>query len=345
MTKEHMPTAGSEFKAGVVNEKAYLFKFNLTYEYDPPNWATKASMPTSRDYFALASYQNKLYCIGGRHSSGLSAANEVYEPKTDSWANKAAMPTARSGMEGVLVDGKIYVISGVVKDPKYPNIEGLYVPTKVNEVYDIATDTWSTAAPIPQAASYYASAAVGTKIYIIKGTTQIYDTQTDTWSNGTAPPASLEMTGCATVSGLDSQRIYVLGGRVYLEEDYLQIYDAETDTWSYGTPLPTARFGLATAVLNNKIYAIGGMKGSFYNVIRLDVIEVYDPLKDASAPPLPTQTPKPTSVPPAAQPVGGSLEITIVAVAIAVFAVEVCLGYMIYKRKRNQKAGTEMGRQ
>jgi N-acetylneuraminic acid mutarotase len=36
-------------------------------EYDPATdtWTTKASMPTPRDYFAIAAYQNKVYCIGG----------------------------------------------------------------------------------------------------------------------------------------------------------------------------------------------------------------------------------------------------------------------------------------
>ena len=41
-------------------------------EYDPATntWSYKALMPTQRDSFAIAVYQNKIYCIGG--STGFS---------------------------------------------------------------------------------------------------------------------------------------------------------------------------------------------------------------------------------------------------------------------------------
>lgn len=88
VTKEPMPTVGAYFKAGVVNDKMYLFKSNLTYEYDLYNWTTKTPMPTPRGSFALVTYQNKIYCIGGKTNSAPSSTNEVYDPSSNSWESK-----------------------------------------------------------------------------------------------------------------------------------------------------------------------------------------------------------------------------------------------------------------
>ena len=40
---------------------------NATEAYNPgtDTWTLKAPMPTSRDGFGIAVYQNKIYCIGG----------------------------------------------------------------------------------------------------------------------------------------------------------------------------------------------------------------------------------------------------------------------------------------
>jgi hypothetical protein len=46
----------------------YLTKYVSTNEmYDPVSdtWVTLESMPTPRAYFAIAAYDNKIYCIGG----------------------------------------------------------------------------------------------------------------------------------------------------------------------------------------------------------------------------------------------------------------------------------------
>ncbi|UCC58676.1 MAG: PEF-CTERM sorting domain-containing protein [Candidatus Bathyarchaeum sp.] len=51
-------------------------------------------------------------------------------------------------------------------------------------------------------------------------------------------------------------RIYVLGG--YPTFNLNQIYDPETDTWTMGALMPTNRYGLGVAVVDDLIYAIGG---------------------------------------------------------------------------------------
>ncbi len=299
-TKEPMPVAGAYFKAGVVDDKIYVVASNFTYEYDLQTWSTRKPMPTYRGDFALATFENRIFCVGGRTNSGPMGTNEVYEPASDSWRSRAPMPTPRHGLDANVVNGKIYLIGGLVPWSDFPNVNvesyTTYKLTNVNEVYDPATDTWTTESPIPNAASYYASAAVKNKIYIVsakfsqehnyyESLTQIYDTETDTWSYGAASPYPVDMSGAATVEGVTPQRIYVIGGRqVGHEVAYNQAYDPKNDSWSLGVPLPTARYGFAAAVAKGKIYAIGGLSGFLYNLVWANKNEAYDPLKDQALP-------------------------------------------------------------
>jgi N-acetylneuraminic acid mutarotase len=56
-------------------------------------------------------------------------------------------------------------------------------------------------------------------------------------------------------------------------------YDPATNQWTTMAPMPTGREGLAVGVVNNKIYAIGGV-GRDCNPNPCTVVEEYDPATD-----------------------------------------------------------------
>jgi N-acetylneuraminic acid mutarotase len=254
-----MPTARARLGVAVVDGKIYAIGggtwidyFGTNEMYDPVTniWTTKSSMPTPRTSFGIAVVDNKIYCIGG----GIGV-NEVYDPTTDTWETKTSMPTSSSGLEAHLVNGKIYLIGGT---------------SNVNEVYDPATDSWSTKTPIPIGVSGYASAVIDNKIYIIGGAVglshnQIYDTETDMWTNGASLPTGVDSAAAGVTAGVtDTQRIFVIGGKENLDAVNLnQVYDPDTDTWVLGPTMPTARYGLGIAVVDDSLYAIGGHEGWF----------------------------------------------------------------------------------
>jgi N-acetylneuraminic acid mutarotase len=60
---------------------------------------------------------------------------------------------------------------------------------------------------------------------------------------------------------------------------------AADDYWETMTEMPTARYGLGVAVVNGKIYPIGGFNGGY-----LGINEMYDPATDTWT----TKTPMPT---------------------------------------------------
>ena len=264
--KAPMHEARTSIGMAVVNGKIYAIGgasqegFSATNEeYDPATdtWTFKASMPTPRSAFGAALYHNKIYCIGGYIPGGAIGVNEVYDPATDTWETKAPMPTPNLNLRANVVNGKIYLIGG--------NPNGT-----LNEVYDPANDTWLTKASIPTAVSSYASAVVGNKIYVITSSlTQIYDAENDSWSIGTPAPLPTVFPSAGATTGVFApERIYVFGHGVDTKMPFWQLtktqnfitqsYDPKTDTWTVCSSVPTGRFDASAAVVNDKLYVIGG---------------------------------------------------------------------------------------
>jgi hypothetical protein len=352
------PMLESAGMAVAVDGKIYAIGA-ITQEYDPVTltWTKKASMLNPIGG-GIAVYQNKIYVIS-------DSQNQVYDVATDTWASKTAMPTWRIGVQANVVGDKIYVIGGGV------DIESDII-TNVNEAYDPATDTWSAKEPIPTPVYDYASAVVDNKIYIIGGSeklpnivsglVQIYDTENDSWTTGTSMPAPIRYASAAATIGLFApKRIYVIGG---LQNSYglniTQVYDPQTDSWTTGASMPTARYNLGSAVINDTIYAMGGVLLPPYAFPKepLTTNEVYLPFGyDGPTPPYwspsPSPSPSPTTSPtpspsstPTATPSPSPSEqptetpepqpksfSTTLLIATAVLVTIVCVGLLFYFKK------------
>jgi hypothetical protein len=99
------------------------------------------------------------------------------------------------------------------------------------------------------------------------------------WTNRLASPTARQY---AAVAVLDN-RVYVVGGQ---RTDagvtpgpvtaIVETYDPATNTWGTAPSMPTARMGLVTAVVNGKLYAIGGSVDGFGT--GTGTVEEFDPL-------------------------------------------------------------------
>jgi N-acetylneuraminic acid mutarotase len=230
--KTPMPTHRVSFGIAVFENKIYVFGGQIlvnghrqvittTEVYDPANdtWATKTSMPhLGEDFAANVVVGDKIYAI--------STYNDVYDPPTDSWSTKAAIPEPVAHSANAVVDGKIYVISGT----HYGNEPQFYVPINLTQIYDPATDSWSSGAPIPNAIA--SPAAVSTI--------------------GSNAPKAIYVFGGLTLTP-DSN-----GGFIYHAQKLTQVYYPESDSWSFGAPMPTARYALSVGVVDDRVYAMGG---------------------------------------------------------------------------------------
>lgn len=130
--------------------------------------------------------------------------------------------------------------------------------------------SWTTLAPVPHVGvgvEGMSVAEVGGEIFAALGydfgdtnRMRIYDIPSNTWSYGAdAPGFSSEGSGTSH-GGL----FYTVGGRgPFGARTDIWSYDPTTDTWDATlAPMTQGRAGLATAVVGNAIYAIGGRVGT-----------------------------------------------------------------------------------
>ena len=133
-----------------------------------------------------------------------------------------------------------------------------------------AQDSWREVAPMRKARSGLAAGMVGGKLYALGGyeypdtldTVEVYDPATNTWAAVAPMPTSRYSLAAGVVQG---RKLYALGGSGSGGSggsdkalDTVEVYDPDTDTWAAVAPMPTARDGLAAAVVNGKPYALGG---------------------------------------------------------------------------------------
>ncbi len=133
------------------------------------------------------------------------------------------------------------------------------------DVYDPVSDTWDVTPPpaMPAPAGVARAALIGTTIYVHNGYTgamHAFDTVSETWISPD-PSAAPDSQSRALMVGLDGM-IYVIGGvqsGVILDD--VRMFDPASDQWQLISPSGTwftGRHALGGAVVNGKIYAIGG---------------------------------------------------------------------------------------
>jgi len=241
------------------------------------SWNTKASINQARSGLGTVEVNGKIYAIGGHTSSGYVGTNERYDPATNTWTILAPMPTPRTSFAIVACQDKIYCIGGIIS--KGDTMSAFVV----NEVYDIATDNWSTKAALPFDGVAMGQAVNG-KIFVISygNALHMYDPTTDVWTTKTSKPVggygnilvamdskllvSFDHDSSISIgahpSGFSKQRMVKV----------IMIYDTETDTWSEKTTsdqIFESFFAVAGATTglyaSQKVYFVGATSTTVYD--------------------------------------------------------------------------------
>ncbi|HEX8073688.1 MAG TPA: DUF1668 domain-containing protein [Thermoleophilaceae bacterium] len=200
------------------------------------------------------------------------------------WVRLHSSPIARQESKGVRIGGFIYTYGG---------FENGWYPSPQVERYDIAADSWTVRASAPVGLSHMGVVAHDGKIYVVDGyignidtfyratgvTVALlmeYDPARDTWRTLTPPPTNRG----AVVAGVIGDELYVAGGFTRPQEDLslLEIYNFKTARWRRGRDMAVARDHAAAAVVDGKLYVIGGRPLSLYG--DLGDTERYDPASD-----------------------------------------------------------------
>jgi N-acetylneuraminic acid mutarotase len=193
------------------------------------------------------------------------------------WSSLPSMSTARGDLGVAVVNGDIYAIGGTSGG----------LPLNTNEKYDASLNEWVDEAAMPTPRSGCAIAVYNNEIYVIGGSVgngfvgnnEVYDPASNTWETKASMPTPRADLSAAVVNN----KIYLVGGKIYsnaspysIETSLTEIYDPSTNTWTTGTPLPTPIYGYASAVMDGKIYVVGGSR----NAGPVDSNQVYDPQSD-----------------------------------------------------------------
>jgi N-acetylneuraminic acid mutarotase len=187
------------------------------------------------------------------------------------WLQVSELPTLRVAKATAAVDDKIYLIGGINENE---NLGGGAPALSRVDVYDTLTNTWQKAADMLTPRIAPKAAVFSSDIYVFGGynrmavrgevhkkIVEMYDTRTDTWVKKRDMPTLRRNFGTAVVDG----KIYIIGGSVHdkklgkqVSTDLVEVYDPLTNRWKNRADMPTKRGRINVAVVDGKIYVIGG---------------------------------------------------------------------------------------
>lgn len=253
-----MPTA--RWGAGCVEAGGRLYVIsgnsstnNEVYNPGTNSWTVLAPIPIFTAYPQMASWNGKIYVLGGANVSTWLTSNQIYDIATNTWSTGAPMPGGRMGGTAVAYNGKIYVTTGW---------NGVLMNSL--DIYDIATNTWSTGANAPTARYQTRGGLIGGRMYVAGGyisgwigNNESYDIATNTWSTHAAMPGPRYI----HAGGSDGANLFMAAGYNGGATNTFQSYNPASNSWTIRPNAPTARYRVDGAVVNGCFYVAGGFNG------------------------------------------------------------------------------------
>ena len=247
---------GGDLGAGVKTDASFL--------YHPGGGTTvKPTMPGKRNDHGFVNHKGRAYVLGGASAPGGATIrhNDVWsiDPVSDvSWNIEVSMPVNRELLGVARVNDFIYALGG---HRQVPN-EILDLNQRLDPDVSVA---WEDLLEMPIKRNSLGVAAVNGKIYVFGGNNfgvfevslDVYDPITNTWASG---PDMLTAKN-AFATAVVGTRIYAIAGQLtgsILSSD-VQYFDVDLGQWFSDTPLPVAVVNSKAAVIDSKIYVLGGL--------------------------------------------------------------------------------------
>lgn len=279
---------------GGIDQNINWYSSVEAYDITTNTWIEKAKLTIPSGFFSTGEIHGKIYVVGGAYQGpttgeGLNS-NLEYDPEQDNWLSKENCPSKTGQMASCVLNDKLYVFGGYIFPDYTPNelIRKVYT-------YKVSSDSWDSAASMPNTHIEGDAIALNGKIYVIGGIwaylqedhiggkLDMYDPATDTWTQ----LADMLVPVSRHVSISYNNKIYVFGGET---EDYIwgtyggsnliQEYDPNTDTWKQMQGMPFNRSGSKGNKVGDYFYLIGGEDGEGHRlkeVWRFDLSKLSEP--------------------------------------------------------------------
>ena len=245
----------------VVGVWAILASSNTALADDSRNWQIRSPMPTARTGVSAVVLNGQVYVMGGMDAQGkVLDVVERYDPQNDTWHPAPALRTARVNAAAVVYNGDIVLVGGR---------DSLGAALKKVEIFVAAENDWNSFDNMEEEREGPAIVVLENELYVMGGSNlnenildsvEYYDLDEERWENSEdwdldVPRASYSSITIGNVA-------YSIGGfSSFGPIGLVQRYHLTQGTTNLASLSP-ARGGLAAAVLENSIYAMGGRGGT-----------------------------------------------------------------------------------
>ena len=232
-------------------------------------WHSAAALSSGQAAGSAASDGTYVYAVGGNFTlSSLDDSNQLlrYDPAADKWTALASAPDSFTVGSAVYspINKKLYVFGGSHGPTQASGT--LLADTRI---YDPATNSWSSGAPMPEPIFLMAATYWNGKIYLIGGVANLtdggirdhtwaYDPLANTWTTLTRRPAQGSGFGFGIING----HFYTTGGYYPVTGTFTNAtydYDIAADKWTARASAPKALDYTASAVVGGQLYVFGGL--------------------------------------------------------------------------------------
>ena len=230
---------------------------NFRYDIATNTWAARANIPGDMRIIDAGQIGGVIYIPGGYDGAAFATTHRAYNTATDTWVTGAAAPRPVAGYGVAVCGNKLYRVGGT-ELATWPN------GSTGAEVYDPATNAWTTLAPMTTGRTWPIVGCIANKLYVAGGLdaggndtnkAEVYDIAANTWSD--AAMADLPATWWGAGFFVGDGLLYVAGGiRNGESTAQVVVYNPATDTWGAGPDLQDVRFRMKAA----SGYVIGGME-------------------------------------------------------------------------------------
>ncbi|MBI3767484.1 MAG: hypothetical protein HY271_03195 [Deltaproteobacteria bacterium] len=233
-------------------------------------WSPGRPIPATMLEPAAAVVDGKLYVFGGFVTTArawefpATTRVNVYDPVADTWSRAADMPAPVTHVNAVVVGHEVWLAGGFEGDEPGRAVASVHR-------YDAVNDRWSDGPPLPEPVA-------GGTLALVEDAARV-PRRALHYLGGFAPDRDTTLAvhwalAFEDAAGEASDRA---GANVASATETMTVAGSR---WEPRAPLPAARGHLASAVVADRLYAIGGQRRHDTNPIDLAAVDAYDARTD-----------------------------------------------------------------
>jgi hypothetical protein len=252
-------TGGKALSIGGVDGSGNVLTSAELFSSSTGKWTLTGSMAEARESFpAVVLTNGKVLVSGGLSTSSVVLAGaELYDPTMGTWSSAGLLFVARAGHTATLLpDGKVLVTGGCTAS-------GCSTQTAVSELYDPASNSWTTTGSLNTARAFHTAVLLKTgKVLAVGGfsgltSCELYSPATGTWSNAASTNAGRYLN---TTTLLSNGKVLVSGGVVSgrYPMSSAELYDPTANTWTLTGNMMSGRYAHTATLLPDGTVSVAG---------------------------------------------------------------------------------------